>query len=79
MPRLGRSPGEGNAHLLQYSCLETSMDRKPWGLKELDTAEHGHTYTKDYGPGDSPSGNSEELLQRSMVFSSCMSFQNKVH
>ena len=53
--------------------------RKPWGLKELDTAEHGHTYTKDYDPGDSPSGNSEELLQRSMIFSSCMSFQNKLH
>ena len=24
---LGRSPGEGNANLLQYSCLENSMDR----------------------------------------------------
>ena len=27
MPRLGRSPGEGNGHTLQYSCLENSMDR----------------------------------------------------
>ena len=24
---LGRSPGVGNGHLLQYSCLENSMDR----------------------------------------------------
>ena len=24
---LGRSPGEGNGNLLQYSCLENSMDR----------------------------------------------------
>ena len=24
---LGRSPGEGNGGLLQYSCLENSMDR----------------------------------------------------
>ena len=24
---LGRSPGEGNGNLLQYSCLEDSMDR----------------------------------------------------
>ena len=26
-PGLGRSPGEGNGNLLQYSCLENSMDR----------------------------------------------------
>ena len=26
-PGLGRSPGEGNGHLLQYSCLENFMDR----------------------------------------------------
>ena len=27
IPELGRSPGEGNDNLLQYSCLESSMDR----------------------------------------------------
>ena len=27
IPGLGRSPGEGNGNLLQYSCLENSMDR----------------------------------------------------
>ena len=27
IPRLGRSPGEGNRYLLQYCCLENSMDR----------------------------------------------------
>ena len=27
---LGRSPGEGNGYLLQYSCLESSMDRGAW-------------------------------------------------
>ena len=26
IPGLGRSPGEGNGHLLQYSCLENSID-----------------------------------------------------
>ena len=26
----GRSPGEGNGNLLQYSCLETPMDRGAW-------------------------------------------------
>ena len=27
IPGLGRSPGEGNGYPLQYSCLETPMDR----------------------------------------------------
>ena len=27
---LGRSLGEGNGNLLQYSCLENSMDRGDW-------------------------------------------------
>ena len=26
----GRSPGEGNGYLLQYSCLEYSTDRGIW-------------------------------------------------
>ena len=30
IPRLGRSPGEGNGNLLQYSCLENPMDRGAW-------------------------------------------------
>ena len=30
IPGLGRSPGEGNGNPLQYSCLETSMDRGVW-------------------------------------------------
>ena len=42
-PGLGRSPGEGNGNLLQYSCLGNSMDRGAWQAivshwlcKELD-------------------------------------------
>ena len=27
IPGSGRSPGEGNGNLLQYSCLENHMDR----------------------------------------------------
>ena len=27
---LGRSPGEGNGYLLQYSCLENPTDRESW-------------------------------------------------
>ena len=30
IPELERSPGEGNGYLLQYSCLENSMDRGVW-------------------------------------------------
>ena len=42
IPELGRSPGEGNGHPLQYSCLENPMDRgsmSPQGGKELDPTE----------------------------------------
>ena len=30
IPGLGRSPGGGHGNLLQYSCLENSMDRGAW-------------------------------------------------
>ena len=30
IPRLGRSPGEGNGYPLQYSCLENPMNRGDW-------------------------------------------------
>ena len=43
VPGSGRSPGEGNANPLQYSCLENPMDRGAWQAtvywvtKESDT------------------------------------------
>ena len=30
IPELGKSPGEGNGNLFQYSCLENPMDRGAW-------------------------------------------------
>ena len=30
VPGLGKSPGEGSGYLLQYFCLENSMDRGAW-------------------------------------------------
>ena len=30
IPGLVRAHGEGNGNLLQYSCLENSMDREAW-------------------------------------------------
>ena len=32
IPGLGRSPGEGKSYLLQYSCLEDSMDYRALGV-----------------------------------------------
>ena len=48
IPGLGRSSGVGNGNLLQYFCLENSMDRGAWrtysprDLKKLDMTEHTH-------------------------------------
>ena len=50
IPGSGRSPGEGNGNLLQYSCLENSMDRGAWqgysptvhGVAESQTWWHTH-------------------------------------
>ena len=30
IPELGRSPGKGNGHTYQYSCLENPMDGEGW-------------------------------------------------
>ena len=48
IPVLGRSPGEGNGNPLQYSCLETPMDRGAWwatvyGVTKSDTTIHACT------------------------------------
>ena len=39
MPRLGRSPGEGNGNPLQYSCLEESDE-----TEQLSACTHTHTH-----------------------------------
>ena len=41
IPGLGRFPGEGNGDLLQYSCLEKSMDRGAW-----QATDHGDTKSR---------------------------------
>ena len=43
IPRSGKSPGEENGYPLQYSCLETSMDRGAWQATVLWVAESDTT------------------------------------
>ena len=47
IPRLGRSPGEGNGNPLQYSCLENSIDRGAWQAT-VHGAEKSWTRLSDF-------------------------------
>ena len=42
IPGLERSPGEGNGNPLQYSCLESPMDRGAWRATVHGVARVGH-------------------------------------
>ena len=50
IPGLGRSPGEGNGNLLQYSCQGIPMDRGAWqatahgGHNKSDMTKPAHTH-----------------------------------
>ena len=54
----GRFHGVGNENLLQYSCLENSMEKRnlagysPWGLKELDMTERLSKNTRMQKPNN---------------------------
>ena len=39
IPGLGRSPGEENGNLLQYSCLGNPMDRGAWWATDHGVAK----------------------------------------
>ena len=41
----GRSPGEGNGSPLQYSCLESPMNRGAWQATVHGVARVGHNWT----------------------------------
>ena len=40
IPGSESSPGEGNGHPLQYSCLENSMEREAWWVTVHGAAWH---------------------------------------
>ena len=42
VPGSGRSPGEGNGNLLQYSCLKNPRDRGAWLAIIHGVARVGH-------------------------------------
>ena len=53
IPGLGRSPRVGSGNLLQYTCLENSMDRgagcaSQWGHKKSDTTEQVSTHAHKF-------------------------------
>ena len=41
IPGSGRSLGEGNGNLLQYSCLENPMDRGTWQARVHGVVKSG--------------------------------------
>ena len=42
IPGSGRSPGEGHANPLQYSCLEIPRTEEPGGLQSIESERVGH-------------------------------------
>ena len=49
VPGSGRTPGVGNVNTLQYSCLESPMDRAAWrdivhGVAKSWAGQHAHRY-----------------------------------
>ena len=68
IPGLGRSPGEGNGNLLQYSFLETPHGQRslagysPWGCKESDMTERLSTQHNFYSAVPFKEGWKREMI-----------------
>ena len=77
MPGLGRSPGEGNGHPLQYSGLKNPMDRGAWwatvhGVTELDTKlKYLHEGSQE---ADGPESNIQEREHTCISCGRCCTF-----
>ena len=89
IPGSGRSPGEGNGNLLQYSCLENLMDSGAWwlqckglqrvGLKRLSTHREGGNPPSCHRPTHPLASDKTAIVQsvprnpRKVLFSSSLS------
>ena len=51
IPGSGRSPGEGNGNLFQYSCLENPMDRGDYGVESMNWQRIRHDWATNTSPG----------------------------
>ena len=56
IPGLGRSTGEGNGNLFQYSCLENPMDRGAWQATVHGVARVRHGTVTEPPPAPPPLG-----------------------
>jgi len=54
IPRLGRSPGEGNSNPVQYSCLGNPMDRGAWRASLQDHKESDMTEATEHSMSGRP-------------------------
>ena len=80
IPAFQRSLGEGNGNLLQYSCLENSMDREVWwtvvqGVEKSHTQPSTHTALKEQLSGVLPSNGPDPWKFRNLegfVCSPCL-------
>ena len=74
IPELGRSPGEGNGNLLQYSCLENPMDS--WRatsaifgcLSSSQTVQYLHTDSEDPGTMGEEKGMEKQEFSSGLPF-----------
>ena len=48
IPRMGRSPGEGNGYPLQYFCVENSMNRGAWQATVHGSQRVGHNWMTNF-------------------------------
>ena len=66
IPGLGRSPGEGNGNLLQYSCLENPRDVGVWwvSVHGSQKVRHNLTMKQQHQPSGSFSAESKLWIKK---------------
>ena len=70
IPGLERFPGDGNGNLLQYSCLENSMDKVAWQAT-YSPCGHVESSTNTYTQNVIYSTGKESLQHTDFIFVTC--------